>query len=170
MSSVKYELTNNTKIVDNITLYQIRCITPFSNVTKGQLGGWIQSEANLNQDGNAWVSDNARVYGDARVYDNARIHGDVWVYDNARVSDNARVYGDARVYDNAMVHGNARIHGDVWVYDNARVYGDARIHGDAIICCNHQFTTTKAVEMFIKYDVKMHELFLKMATSSEDKE
>lgn len=44
---------------------------------RGELGGWIESYYNLSQDGNAWVSDNAEVFGDAMV------SGNVKVYDNA---------------------------------------------------------------------------------------
>src|SRR5260363_150925 len=44
----------------------------------------------LSHEGEAWVYDNARVFGDARVSGNA------WVFGNARVYDNARVSGNAR--------------------------------------------------------------------------
>jgi hypothetical protein len=78
--------------------------------------------------GNAWVSDNARVFKDAEVSDNA------WVYGDARVFGDA-VYGDAKVFGNATVFGiarvfdNAEVYGDAWVHGNARVYGDARVFG-----------------------------------------
>lgn len=58
---------------------QIVCVTAFASVLVGDIGGWIESEKNLSQDGNA------RVYGDARVSGNALVYG------------NARVYGDAEV-------------------------------------------------------------------------
>ena len=74
-----------------ITFYQIISLKDFSNVKKGELGGWITREENVSQYGNAWVSDNAQVSGNACVSDNARVSG------NAQVSGNARVYGDARV-------------------------------------------------------------------------
>ena len=116
----KYKLTKNTKkLFDGTILYQIQALKDFSNVKKGDLGGWIEKEDNLSQGGNAWV------YGDARVYGNARVYGD------ARVYGNARVYGDARVYGNARVCGNARVYGDARVYDNARVYGDAWLSAKA---------------------------------------
>jgi len=64
-------------------LFRIRALISFGDVYTGDLGGWVESEKNLDQSGNAWVSGNARVYGDARVYGNARVYGD------ARVSGNA---------------------------------------------------------------------------------
>ena len=88
-------------------LFRIRALISFSDVSKGDLGGWVEKEECVDQYGNAWVYGNARVYGDARV------------------SGDARVYGDARVSGDAWVYGNA------WVYGDARVSGDARVYGDA---------------------------------------
>ena len=79
MNGKKYELTTETKVVFGRTLYRIRALIAFSNVDAGELGGWIEKESNLAQDGNAWV------------------YGDAWVYGNALVSGNAWVSGDARV-------------------------------------------------------------------------
>ena len=84
----KYELTTETKVVFGKTLYRIRALISFGNVEAGELGGWIEKENNLAQNGNAWV------YGDAWVSGNA------WVYGDARVYGNAGVYGDARVKKN----------------------------------------------------------------------
>ena len=69
----KYRLTEETTKVGNRTLYRIQALRDFGNVTKGDIGGYIEAEKNLIQDGNAWVSDDARVSGDARVYGNADI-------------------------------------------------------------------------------------------------
>ena len=101
----KYELTNETIQVNNKTLYRIKALRDFGNVGKGDLGGWIEKETNLSQEGDCWVYDNARVYGNAIVYDNARVYDSAMVYDNARVYDNAIVYGYAIVYGNMNILG-----------------------------------------------------------------
>ena len=90
---MKYELVKtDTKQFDGKTLYRIRALVDIGDLaTAGSLGGYIESEKNLLQVGNAWVSDDALVYGDALV------------------SGNAHVYGNARVYGNALVSGNALI-------------------------------------------------------------
>jgi hypothetical protein len=98
----KYELTSESKNVHGRTLYRIRALKDFGNVKQGDLGGWIEKESNLSQDGDCWVSDNARVSGKARVYGNAEVYGSAWVYGNARVYGNAEVYGNARVYGEAI--------------------------------------------------------------------
>lgn len=118
---MKYKLTKNTKEVYGCTLYQIEALKDFSNVSKGDLGGWIEKESNLSQEGNAWVFGNAWVCGNAWVFGDAEVYGDAWVYGNAEVYGDAMVYGNARVYGNAEVYGNARVCG------NAEVYGKLKI-------------------------------------------
>ena len=129
----KYELTTECKEFLERKLYRIKALTSFSDVKEGDLGGWIEKEENLSQEGNAWVYGDARVYGDSWVCGNARVYGDARVYDNAMVYGNARVYGNAWVYGdswvcgNAWVYGDARVCGNATVYDNAMVYGNAEI-------------------------------------------
>jgi hypothetical protein len=85
----KYKLLKSDKItVGDRTLYRVK------RISDGLLGGYIESESNLSQEGDCFVYGNARVYGNAWVYGNARVYGNVLVYDNARV------YGNAWVYDN----------------------------------------------------------------------
>ena len=108
----KYELTDEfIEIFGGKKLYRIKALVSFGVVVAGQLGGFIESEKNLDQSlsGDAWVSGNARVSGDAQV------SGDAWVY------------GDALVYGNALVYGDAQVSG------NAQVYGDAQVSGNACI-------------------------------------
>ena len=76
---MKYELTENTKQINGITLYQIKALKDFVDVKKGDLGGWIKKQSNLSQGGNCWVSDNAWVSGDARVYGYARVYGNAMI-------------------------------------------------------------------------------------------
>ena len=119
--SIKYELTDETKNINGITLHRIRALRdiPSVGVKYGDLGGWIKEEHNLCQNGDAWV------YVDARVYDNARVYGGAEVCNNARVFGYAWVFGDARVCDNARVYGNA------WVFGGAEVCGNALVYGNA---------------------------------------
>ena len=70
----KYKLTEEIKNVGSKTLYRIQALKDFSNVRKGELGGYIEKENNLSHIGNAWVSDNTKVYDNAWVSDNARVY------------------------------------------------------------------------------------------------
>ena len=107
----KYELTSETKVINGVELHRIKALKSFRSIEKGDLGGWIESEKNLSQDGDAWVFDNAKVRG------NATIRGDAWVFDNAEVSGNAIVSG------NATISGNATVSGYAVVCGNAKVRG-----------------------------------------------
>ena len=138
----KYELTEEFKMFAGRKLFRIKALIDFSDIEKGDLGGWIESENNLSHNGDAWVYDNAQVYGDAlvcddaRVCDNAQIYGNAWVYDNPQIYGNARVCDDARVCGNARIYDNARVCGNAWVYDDAQIYGNAWVYDDAQICDN----------------------------------
>ena len=86
----KFELT--AEFVTNVfgkKLFRIKALIAFSNVKKGELGGFIEKEDNLSHSGDAWVYDNARVYG------NACVSGDACVYGNA---DYAVVTGFGRYF------------------------------------------------------------------------
>ena len=129
----KYELTAEFIEQWGKKLFRIKALISFGSVEAGELGGYVEKEDNLAQDGDAWVCDDAWVYGNARVCDDARVYG------NARVCGNARVYGDAEVYGNAWVYGNARVYGDAEVYGNAEVCDDAWVYGNAEVCGNADY-------------------------------
>ena len=78
---MKYRLTDKTKTVNGVKLYQIQALKDFGNVKAGDLGGWIQRERNLSQEGDCWVYDNAQVFGDAEV-------SDMWYGGGAKVGGN----------------------------------------------------------------------------------
>jgi hypothetical protein len=63
---MKYELTDETKNVNGRMMYRIRALRDIDKfgIKKGDLGGWTESETNLSQEGDAWVSDDACVFGD----------------------------------------------------------------------------------------------------------
>ena len=91
----KYILTDDVIDFNGHTLHRIKAVRDFDCVKAGDLGGFIESEKNLDHDGAAWVTDSALVSGAALV------SGD------ARVTDSALVSGDARVTGAAVVSGNA---------------------------------------------------------------
>ena len=103
----KYEMTSNTKELKGRKLFQIRALKDFGDVKVGDLGGYIEKEENLSHGGNAWVYDDALVYGDACVSDNAQVRGDAWIYDNARVYGDTIIYGDTCICDDAWICGDS---------------------------------------------------------------
>ena len=86
----KYELTD--EFIEHWSgkkLYRIKALVSFGVVVAGQLGGFIESEQNLDQSlsGNAWVYGDAQVSGNAQVYGNARVYGNAQVRSYAVISE-----------------------------------------------------------------------------------
>ena len=74
----KFELTSEFVTFLGKKLFRIKALISFGNVEEGELGGYVEKEENLSNDGNAWVYGNAEVFGNARVYgdaDYATVHG-----------------------------------------------------------------------------------------------
>ena len=72
----KYKLNKDGRIV---------ALRDFSDVKKGDIGGFVDNEHNLSHEGDSWV------------YGNASVSGNAFVYENARVSGTARVSGDMQI-------------------------------------------------------------------------
>lgn len=130
----KYKLrTDLIKGNDGHILYRIESLKDFSNVKKGDLGGWVEKENNLSQEGNCWVCENACVYEEAKVCDNACVFGDAKVYGGACVFGHAKVYDDVCVYGESYVRGNTRVYGRALVNGKAIVDNEANICGNAVV-------------------------------------
>ena len=106
----KYKLTNEFVTIGDRKIYRIEALKDFSNVKKGDKGGFIESEDNLSQIGDCWIYDDAMVYGNAKIYGNAKVSGKAKVFENAEVFGNAEVYNDANIYGKALAHDNAKIY------------------------------------------------------------
>ena len=158
----KYELIKTDTICAyGRTLFRVRYLCDIENiVAAGDIGGYIEGEYNLSQQGNsvvlgdAEVYGNAKVCGDAKVYGNAKVCGDAMVFGNAKVYGNAKVFGDAMVFGNAKVYGNAKVFGDAEVcgdaevYGNAKVCGDAEVYGNAEVCGDAKVQSTRDYIVF----------------------
>ena len=88
----KYEITNEVH-PNHPNLKRIKALQNFGTVKEGELGGYIEKEKNLSQDGNAWVFENAQVFGNAMVFGSARVSGNAWVYEKAHIYGSAQVFG-----------------------------------------------------------------------------
>ena len=158
----KYELVkDNVKIsIINgrvLILYRIRALKDFSDVKKGDLGGFVEKEENLGQYGNCWLYSDAKVYDDAEVHGNACVSGNACVFGTAQVSGNVQVSDNARVSGNASVSGNAIIADNAIICEHAKVYCNAKIYGNTIVCGYASISTNADIESSDKYYVsKLH--------------
>ena len=129
----KYTFTGEQKQESSaITLFRIK-----SCATK-KLGGWIQSEANLSQEGAAWVADEACVFGEARVSGDAQVSERARVYGAAVVGDQAKIRGRSIVRDRAVVRDRVVVYGAAFIGDDAVLSGDAQVSGAATVTENAQ--------------------------------
>lgn len=109
-----FKLTEETKVnEEGVTLHRIMATRDSRHAKAGEKGGFVEREDNLG--GEAWVDNNAEVWGEA------------FVYGYAYVSGNARVYGYAQIY------GRSELGGTVRVTDNAHVFGDTKLVGSVRI-------------------------------------
>jgi len=133
----KYELTSEYVEFDGRKLYRIKALKSFYlcglTVKAGALGGYIEKEENLSQEGNAWIHGNAYVYNNAYVRDNAYICEEAWIHGNAEIKNEAWIHGNAEIGGNAKVKDEAEVYGDAEVCDNAEIRDNAEILGDAQI-------------------------------------
>ena len=160
---LKYKLTKNF-ILSGVRLFQIEALKDFTinkyyHVKKGDLGGYIQKESNLSQNGLSCIADDSQVSGNAVVRDNGLVKGGSIVCGSATVSGglvhNGRISGNgivtdfasvfhATVTDNGFVGDGAVLNGDILVKDNGHVSNKARIKcnavigGDSIVRSNNQ--------------------------------
>ena len=123
----KYEFTGASILTANdVRVKRIRAVRDITvpiaalQIKAGDLGGWIESESNLSQDGDCWVDDDSMVYGNAKVFENALVRAD------------SKIYGDANVMGDAIVH-HSIVHGKSVIMSNAELIGivahDTIMHG-----------------------------------------
>ena len=131
-----FKLTEETKVNEaGVTLHRIMATRDSRHAKAGEKGGFVEREDNLG--GEAWVDNNAEVWGEAFVYcyayvsGNARVYGNAQVYDYAWVGADARVYDNASIYDSAYVGGQAEVHGQAEVEGMAAVKDEAEVTGHA---------------------------------------
>jgi carbonic anhydrase/acetyltransferase-like protein (isoleucine patch superfamily) len=123
----KYELTSDAISLEGKTLYRIAAIRDFGDVRAGDLGGFVESEDNLDQDGDCWVYDEAKVLEQATVKKSAKIRG------HAIVRGHAKVWDEAVVQDHAIVMDHAFLFHNAVAMNYARVYGNAEVYSHAVL-------------------------------------
>ena len=151
MENRKYELTDITMTYKGRTLYRIRALKDFSDVKKGDLGGWVSNEYNLSQYSDCWIYDEAKcmdsamMYTDSKMYDNAEMHdnskkygnsimyGNSMMCGNSRMFDYSEMFDDSAMYDNSTMNGYSIMFGNSELYDDSEMHGRSRMYGDSIL-------------------------------------
>lgn len=124
----KYEILKDTeKYFFGHKLYRIKALRDFSDVKKGDIGGYVESEKNLSQEGDCWIYDNAIACDYSIVCDNAKVKTYATACGNSIVSGNAVVKDCAVVCGNSIVSGNSVVKEFDKVYGNTVVCGDIKL-------------------------------------------
>ena len=149
MDTIKFKLTDECITFSNRKLYRIEALKDFSDVKKGEKGGFVENERNLSQENNCWIYDDAKVFDNASVFENAIVSGNACIKDNASVfgnaivSGNAKIYGYAKIYGIALIYENAIVCENAKVYEFAKVYSNAEIFSDATVISDSDYIIFK---------------------------
>lgn len=148
---MKYELVKDGSRKDGtVELFRVKALHDFdtlwSSIKAGELGGYVEGEKNLSQEGKCWIYPNARVLGHAEVSENAVVGSpdggevvNVNVYAHSKVNGNACVF-DGSICTNAVITGNAEVRsceligGSVVVCDNVIINNNrVRLAGKGLV-------------------------------------
>ena len=129
---MKYEMTDNTQVVNGETLTQIRALRDIGDHTKaGDLGGWIAEEYTLSSFGDCWIDTNVKMCYGSFISGNAYITGDSIISGYSNIGDNVYIDADVTIRTEGIIKGNARIASDdpnvriqltiksLYIFDNA---------------------------------------------------
>ena len=154
-------------------LHRIRALRDIrKDVCAGDLGGFVESEENLDQKNSCWIFDNALaaenslVSGDAVLRDNAAARGSATVAGWARLEQNAAAE-DFAIVSSGVIDGFAVIAGNSGIYENpltrqapavtdrAVVYGELggkiTVSGNAVILPGRKIDNPTADEIRISH-------------------
>lgn len=135
----KYEITTNELTIDGRKFFQIKSLRGFGSIVAGKLGGYVEGEHNLSQEGTCWIDSGVILMDNARVTHDTFVSGNSFIRGNAQVRNRAFVL-NTTVCDNAVVEGAARVIGGdhdcdrIVIKDDAVVSGN--IHGSLVVCGN----------------------------------
>ena len=108
MEEKKYKLIESSRAWQySRPIYRIQALRDFSDVKKGDLGGFVESEANLSQMGDCWIYDMAQAVDKSRVEGDACLRDCSKMYGSSIIKDKAQLQGCARMFQYACLEDNA---------------------------------------------------------------
>lgn len=108
--SKKYELVpESIKHFYHRPMYRIRALKDFSDVKKGDLGGYVESEENLSHTGKCWIYDDSIVGLGSRVVGNAIVKDASTVVRYSEISNNAIIEHGSFITQSSVVRNQSRI-------------------------------------------------------------
>lgn len=116
-----------------VSLRQIIALRDFGDVTAGTVGGWVEDETTLSQEGNCWIYDvNSMVFANSHVRDDARLTQPCLVCHDVEIGGNSWVDA-AELSHGVVLSDNVTVQTST-VRGACHLFGNARIlHGCEII-------------------------------------
>ncbi|MBV8873138.1 MAG: hypothetical protein JO014_10460 [Metakosakonia sp.] len=116
-----------------VSLRQIIAVRDFGDVTAGTVGGWVEDETTLSQEGDCWIYDvNSMVFANSHVRDDARLTQPCLVCHDVEIGGNSWVDA-AELSHGAVLSDNVTVQTST-VRGACHLFGNARIlHGCEII-------------------------------------
>ena len=102
----------------------------------GDVGGFVESEWNLSQEGNCWIYDDAKCMDSASVCDNAKMYNRSCMCDNSRMYDNSIMFNNSVMYDYSIMYDNSEMYGNSIMFNNTRMYNNSIMCNNSIMYNN----------------------------------
>ena len=133
MEDKKYELVPETiREFYRKPMYRIRALKDFSDVKKGDLGGYVESEDNLSQLGNCWIYDDSIVGLGSSVLNNAIVRGSSRIVNGSEISDNAIVENESVIDESSTVSDQSRVINSI-VINSSDIMGKSVVNEKSLI-------------------------------------
>ncbi len=162
--SKKYMLAKDEFRVEpnGVILYRVKALRDIPNiyrtVKKGEWGGFVQSESNLDQYSDSWIFDDSVAKDNAQIRGRSAITNGSIVCDNSLISNSAilinsfafgrsSVCGRAKII-NSMIGDNATVGGPSWIlnskiFENSALFDIKKIKYATITDCKGQYNDFK---------------------------
>jgi hypothetical protein len=127
---MKYFITDITHPIIP-SLRRIQSLKDFSDVRKGDLGGYIDASSYLSHFGESWIYDDAIVRNSSAIIDDAIVTGKSIVANNSLCCDYATV-SDSVVGYSCSVSGAAHLSNKSEIFNQVDVFGRVKLDGDTI--------------------------------------
>ena len=138
---MKYELSKNPEHrLGNVT--RIVALKDFSNVKKGEIGGFVSNENNLSQYGDCWLYGNSKMFGNCKMFDNSKMFGYSEMHDYSEMHNNSEIHNNSKMHDNSKMFGYSKMHGyskmdnNSEMHDNSKIFGNSKIDNNCKIFGN----------------------------------
>lgn len=103
-------------IYDVCHLYRVKAVREFSDISIGDIGGYVQGYHNLSHKGNCWVYDDSKLLNNAKLSENAKTYGKSIIAKESSISGNIILTESSWITGRSIITGN-RILSGVWYQD-----------------------------------------------------